>query len=406
MKRFILFLLLSCLPQAAFAATADLTAEFLAKKSQEARQILEAKKVGSETRKGKMVSREILLAAYSPSRDKIELVRLKVEVSASKKKFVFSVATPGYKVERLRGQGITHLAFGINDRGGEEMILLDSLHFMKDEKRGEFYFPYTDIFLRRESVSSGLEYFLSRVREAQARLCELGVRSRSFPDKKLCEIFPDELLAALALIEQSDDDEFNGKCPRSEEVGLASRIYGNCAEYSVYKVLTHIVRNEEKSFSYIASRAGARGIMQFMGSKKVPTYQTVLANYPEARLIKDFPKGATDMKNSIVAAICLLDFYMANLPEGARGEYAKNQRLGGIFPVAAYNGGPKRSARLYEALSGRELTIKNLKIPKRTLKKETAGYIFKYLNVWSVLDDLVSRFGPSESEKGIIIPNK
>ncbi len=373
----------------AYAIERPLSPEVLIEKSLIARSMLEKEKVHTFSKKLKnknvVFAKEIILAVYSPSRDSITLIKLKTPIAQPRnpKEFIFSVLTPGYSVEWLQGRGPVRLAFKIIGADGEDMILLDARHlyFEKDPTYGAgeetSYFPVTNDFLGKEFVYHGLDFLLSKVEDAKDELCDLNVSSRSFPGEKLCKVFPNALLMSLAFIEQIDDGEFNGGCP-----------VDNCSRYSASKVLAHLARNGENAFDYSVSSTGARGLMQFMNSKRIPTYNFIKNKYPDAKIIPDFMKGTRDIKNSIKAAICLLDYDLSILPEGAKQEFLVNSKIGGIFPVAAYNGGPLRAINLFKVIGNKEIDLNNLKIPKKTLKNETRGYIQKYVTIWDVIETI------------------
>ena len=65
-----------------------------------------------------------------------------------------------------------------------------------------------------------------------------------------------------------------------------------------------------------------------------------------ARLDPDFERGATNLLNAMKAAICLFDIELGQMTADIRAVYARNQHVLGIFPVAAYNGGPKNVKKL------------------------------------------------------------
>ncbi len=371
-----------------FAVSDMVSPEVLRKKSEIARHMLTNEKIyeyfKTVRNRKVMVAREILLAVYSPEKDSINLVRLKAPISQPKDShhFVFSVLTPGYRVEWLGGKGVTRLVFKVTDIRGEKRVLLDAKFISLEGNAkatdgvGVFYFPFTEDFLDPEFLREGSDFLTSKILEAKKELCDLRVFSRAFPEKMICKIFPDELISSVPFMEQIDDGEFNGACPEQD-----------CNHYSVNKILVHFARNKEAAFSYSVSRSGARGLTQFMNSKKIPTYTFIKQKYSEARLINDFAKGTRDIRNSIKAEMCLLDYNLAILPEGVRDAYLKNPKIGGIFLVAAYNGGPLRAIKLYKALVGHEIDLDHFKIPKKTLKNETKGYLQKYIAIWNMLTE-------------------
>ena len=63
------------------------------------------------------------------------------------------------------------------------------------------------------------------------------------------------------------------------------------------------------------------------------------------------------------AAICLFDLELAQMRAEIRGPYRSNQEVLGIFPVAAYNGGPRNVAKLYRAMTGLGVRPEDLRSP-------------------------------------------
>lgn len=337
----------------------------LEQKSIEAREILKKETLGfGWTGKGKsyrIVSRVILLAVGFPTKKKINVINLEVEVpkSARRKSFKFEVLTPGFNVERLSGAGITRLNFKVFDKKtGEGLIVFDSRHLHLEKNRTSsrdlFYFPYSDIFQDEYFAKIGLEFYKNMVRESQNELCETNVKSKAYREKLLCEVFPDHFFLTLGAIEQMDDGEF----------------FSN-SDYSVKKFLAHIARNKENAFFYSVSQDGARGLMQFMNSRRYPTYNQTRKNCPEVGLLSDFELATADMKNSIKAAICLADMNLSKLPESAKKNFLEDQFRGGEAVAAAHNGGLGRALNF---LRGR-------KIPK-----ETQNFLKKYRKTWKIFE--------------------
>ncbi len=359
--------------------------EVILAKSAQARSLLsqEAPQLHRQKRGARqvVVGRDILLAVYSSSRDAIEVVRLVAHVPQPRNRFIFSVATPGFRVEWIRGRGVVHLAFRVTDSWGEELTLLDSRHVLAPGGNWSdvYYFPYTDVLQQKFFAEGGSDFFLSKIAEAKEELCGLRVKSQAFPGKLVCEVFPDELLFSIALIEQIDDREFGGACPAD-----------NCREYAVDKALVHLALNRENAFRYNVSRTGARGIMQFMNTRRIPTYRSMVRRYPEARLIEDYLSGTADIKNSLKAALCLLDWHLSILPQGVRDIFLENPRRGGIFSLVSYNAGPDDAQRLYNVFERQRLSLDDVEILRRVLKRETFGYITKYRGVWEIIERLMA----------------
>lgn len=330
-------------------------------------------------KKQKLKGREIALVFLDPATRKNHYA--KIGICFSRPQETLTVLDGNLPVRWLRGKGITHFAFEAR-QDNVRLILLDGKHWMIETRRGEYYFPYTDDFLFMEFVAEGAQFLLAQIRKTQEELCALEVRSRAFPPKKLCEVFPDDYLFNIALIEQMDEDEFRDACPQLETMSPQNGIFQNCAEYSVFKVLIHYTCNKYDAFRYVGSRAGAIGAMQF--TKK--TYRdVVIKQCPEAQLIRDFETGARDLKNSIKAAICLLDLELSRMPPLIKHMFEESYRLAGIYPAGAYNGGSARARCLYT----NDRKTRKCKATT-TAWKETTGYIAKYHGIWYIIDHLVS----------------
>jgi hypothetical protein len=63
------------------------------------------------------------------------------------------------------------------------------------------------------------------------------------------------------------------------------------------------------------------------------------------------------------AAICLLDMEVAQMRADIRGAYRENPVVLGIFPVAAYNGGPRNVAKLHRVLTRMKIQLDELSRP-------------------------------------------
>src|SRR4029077_12765681 len=111
------------------------------------------------------------------------------------------------------------------------------------------------------------------------------------------------------------------------------------------------------------SSANALGPMQFTNRKGNGTYALVVRSCPGARLDPIFESGATNLLNAMKAAICLLDLDLASMPTDIRLAYRANPDVLGIFPVAAYNGGPRSVATLPRVLTGMKVKLHELSRP-------------------------------------------
>jgi len=67
------------------------------------------------------------------------------------------------------------------------------------------------------------------------------------------------------------------------------------------------------------------------------------------------------------AAICLLDLELAGMRSDIRMAYQDNPVVLGIFPVAAYNGGPINVTKLYRVLAKMNVQLDELSRPSAEL---------------------------------------
>jgi hypothetical protein len=103
--------------------------------------------------------------------------------------------------------------------------------------------------------------------------------------------------------------------------------------------------------------------MQFTNRRGNGTYSLVVRRCPGARLDPVFERGATNLLNAMKAAVCLLDMELAGMRADIRVAYRKNPVVLGIFPVAAYNGGPRNVTKLYRVMQRMGLTPDDLRAP-------------------------------------------
>jgi hypothetical protein len=89
---------------------------------------------------------------------------------------------------------------------------------------------------------------------------------------------------------------------------------------------------------------------------------------PEAKLDPDFGRGATDLLNAMKAAICLFDIELSQMRSNIRRAYRDNMEVLGIFPVAAYNGGPRNVAKLYGVIRRMGVKLEDLRPPGEQLQ--------------------------------------
>ena len=165
----------------------------------------------------------------------------------------------------------------------------------------------------------------------------------------------------------------------------------------------------------------ALGAYQFTDKNGNGTYSEVVRRYGEAGLDPNFENGSRDLGNVLEAAACLLDLEVSQFP-AILSVFVRDPVLGGIYPVAAYNGGHNAAAKLYEWIKTKKIDIEEKVIPLPrafvsqrsacpcTTKKyrgkngkvvtrktthivkkvntETPGYVDKYISVINYLHDV------------------
>jgi hypothetical protein len=103
--------------------------------------------------------------------------------------------------------------------------------------------------------------------------------------------------------------------------------------------------------------------MQFTNRRGNGTYALVVRRCPGASLDPNFERGATNLLNAMKAAICLLDIELFQMQSEIQLAYRDNPTVLGIFPVAAYNGGPRNVKKLYNVLNRTGVRLEDLSRP-------------------------------------------
>lgn len=211
------------------------------------------------------------------------------------------------------------------------------------------YAPYSELLRTPEIIAAGTAYLNARAEEAYLDLKARKVKSLAYPDKLVADVVPPDLVKNIILTEQVDP----GWLTLSEDGGKA------LAE----RTLAIIGANGAWAYRYINSKAGARGLAQFIE----PTYFGMINYYPGAGLIKDHQLGMTDHANAFKAVILFFDLHEAEL----RGKIGADVPITKAMLAAAYNGGPNRVIQLVNKY-GADWEASNL------FPDETSSYIKKY----------------------------
>jgi hypothetical protein len=271
----------------------------------------------------------------------------------------FILRAPGITARHVKGTGAERLMFAFS-RGGEPLRVYGRKFPVFDEvlvKRRRWravvetarpivYLPFTEDTLDPLFVSDGREFLLATARKAIEELRLAQAPSLAFPGELLADAVPAEVITTLAVIEQTDDRDFRQK-----------------QEAAFNEVLSQYGLKREEAYRYSVSRADAVGPMQFTNWRGRGTYAQVVRRCPAARLDPDFERGATNLLNAMKAAICLLDIELAQMRSEIRLAYRDNKKVLGIFPVAAYNGGPRNVVKLQRVIQRMRLNVADLRAP-------------------------------------------
>jgi hypothetical protein len=320
----------------------------------------------------------------------------------------FTVRTPGIEARHVNGTGAERLMFAFS-RGGEELkvygrkfpVFNNTLIKKKRWREAAatavpiVYLPYTRDTLDPGFVTGGKDFLLTTARRALDELRSANVPSAAFPGELLADVIPAEVIATLAVIEQTDDEDFLEK-----------------GRDAFDEVLSQYGLKREEAYRYSVSSAKALGPMQFTNRHGNGTYSLVVRRCHGAQIDPNFERGATRLQNALKAAACLLDIELSQMNSEIRAAYRTNPEVLGIFAVAAYNGGPRNVAKLYRALDRMGIQLDELRragqltpgsaivcpcvwreqasvvravsIPR--YNRENSGYIEKYQSILSLFD--------------------
>jgi hypothetical protein len=319
------------------------------------------------TGKGKrevLRGRPVVFALWSEAKQEwsivhIEISRPPVKWKPGGKPFPFIVRTPGVEAWHVKGTGAERLMFAFSKDGeplkvyGRKFPVFDSALVAKkrwravvETARPIVYLPSNQDTLDPLFVSGGKEFLLDTARKAIEELRLARAPSVAFPGVLLADVVPAEVLATLAVIEQTDDADFVKK-----KAG------------AIDEVLSHYGLKREEAYRYSDSSASALGPMQFTNRKGNGTYALVVRRCPQAKIDPDFERGATNLLNAMKAAICLFDIELFQMRSDIRLAYRDNKEVLGIFPVAAYNGGPRNVAKLYGVMKRMGVELEDLRPP-------------------------------------------
>lgn len=368
------------------------------------------------TGKGKrevLRGRPVVFALWSEAKEEwivahIEIPRPPVKWRPGGKPIAFRVLTPGIQAKHIKGTGAERLMFAFSKDGeqlkvfGRKFPVFDNALLKKKQWRAVaktarpiVYLPFTDDTLDPLLVSGGKEYLLETARQAIEELRLANAPSVAFPGQLLADVVPAEVITTLAVIEQTDDADFVRE-----------------KQDAVDEVLNHYGLKREEAFRYSVSSASALGPMQFTNRRGNGTYALVVRRCPLANIDPNFERGATNLLNAMKAAICLFDIELLQMRTDIRLAYQDNMQVLGIFPVAAYNGGPRNVTKLYKVMNRMKVKLAELRRPEEDYEgkkvpcpclwkateagvvpvaiprynRENRGYIEKYQSILSVFE--------------------
>ena len=308
----------------------------------------------------------------------IEIPRPPVKWKPGGRPMPVVVRTPGITALHVKGTGAERLMFSFSRNGeqlkvyGRKFPVFDSALLKKKRWREVastakpiVYLPFTEDTLDPLFVSGGKDFLLSTARRAIEDLRQAKVPSAAYPGEMLADVVPPEVITTLAVIEQTDDRDFVEN-----------------KETAFNEVLSQYGLKREEAYRYSVSRAAAIGPMQFTNRKKNGTYSLVVRRCPGAKLEPNFERGATDLLNAMKAAICLFDIELAQMAPDIRLAYHDNMKVLGIFPVAAYNGGPKNVKKLDRVIKRMGVDFKDL----RSAGEEPEGSQVTCPCLWKEMD--------------------
>ena len=286
----------------------------------------------------------------------LELPRPPIKWKPGRKPLAFRALTPGIEARHVKGTGAERLMFSFS-RDGEPLKVYGRKFPVFDNKlvkrrqwaavvrtaKTIVYLPFTEDTFDPAFVSGGKEFLVATARKALDELRLAKAPSVAFPGDLLADSIPLEVVTTLAVIEQTDDRDYVTKQALAFD-----------------EVLSQYGLKQDEAFRYSVSSAKALGPMQFTNRKRHGTYSMVVRRCPEARLDPVFETGATNLKNAMKAAICLLDIELSQMRPDIREAYEKNPAVLGIFPVAAYNGGPRNVNKLYGVLKRMKVGLDQL----------------------------------------------
>ncbi len=198
------------------------------------------------------------------------------------------------------------------------------------------YVPYSPALDTPDVRAAGGEYIARVIDLAKEELRGGNVTSHVYGRRCVADVFSDELVEQLLIIEHVDPDQF--QAARGSESDLKDLFN---------RVLVIAGGNREMSYG-TGNYAGAFGFAQFIPT----TYQMVKDAYPAAGLKENFREGMLDHVNAVKAMYCLMDNDLGRMDDPERLaslNLAHNEDELADYLAASYNGGAGRANRRFRA---------------------------------------------------------
>ncbi|HTD75674.1 MAG TPA: hypothetical protein VK652_19240, partial [Steroidobacteraceae bacterium] len=202
----------------------------------------------------------------------LEIPRPPVKWKPGRGELPFTVLTRGIEARHVKGTGAERLMFTFS-RGGEELKVYGRKFPVFDNPlikkkrwreaaataRSIVYLPFTRDTLDPRLTTGGRDFLLATARGAVDELRDARVPSEAFPGELLADVIPAEVIATLAVIEQTDDEDFLDK-----------------GRDAFDEVLSQYGLKREEAYRYSVSSAKALGPMQFTDRRGHGTYSFVV----------------------------------------------------------------------------------------------------------------------------------
>jgi hypothetical protein len=272
--------------------------------------------------------RDLFVAILDPATGEIKIT------GAMQNGKTFTFPDPNFNIKLVRFNGVNS-RFQVSQPAGGIVIALKYLitpvesgskAAIEGAMYDAYYTPYSPELNTPEIAAYGAKYLDGVISEVATHLANYP--SVSVPGKTITEAINPALVKALVYAEHTD----GGEVLNTPDVNAV-----------IDRVRVLFAVNENDTYRYSGSSAGALGISQFIKG----TYDGLVKRHTAANLIPDFRSGMGDHINSIKSTYLLLDDYIHSVRERATDTFIPGQAFD--FGVAAYNGGTVRVARALNA---------------------------------------------------------